>query len=154
MGGQELSGADRLERARAGVKVVQRQQRLLGAHRDPLKESQLQEEIGGDPQKGLFQLRSAGEYIHICVLITQSCPTLCDPMDAYRAPLSIGFYRQEYWSGLPFSPPGDLPHPGIEPMSPVAPELAGDSLPLNHLGSPEAPHNGPLMLPARTQEPV
>ena len=33
---------------------------------------------------------------------------------AHQAPLSMGFSRQEYWSGLPFPPPGDLPHPGIE----------------------------------------
>ena len=40
-----------------------------------------------------------------------------DPMDeiAYQAPLSMGFSRQEYWGGLPFSSPGDLPDPGIEP---------------------------------------
>ena len=37
---------------------------------------------------------------------------------ARQAPLSMGFPRQEYWSGLAFPPPGDLPHPGIEPMSP------------------------------------
>ena len=36
-----------------------------------------------------------------------------------HAPLSMGFTRQEYWSGLPFPPPGDLPNPGIEPRSPV-----------------------------------
>ena len=41
---------------------------------------------------------------------------------AGQAPLSMGFSRQEYWSGLPFPSPGDLPDPGIEPMSPV---LAG-----------------------------
>ena len=35
---------------------------------------------------------------------------------ALQAPLSMGFPRQEYWNGLPFPPPGDLPHPGIEPM--------------------------------------
>ena len=34
---------------------------------------------------------------------------------AYQAPLSMGFSRQEYWSGVPFPSPGDLPHPGIEP---------------------------------------
>ena len=43
---------------------------------------------------------------------------------AYRAPLSMGFSRQEYWSGLPFPPPGDLPDPGIEPMSLTSPALA------------------------------
>ena len=37
----------------------------------------------------------------------------------------MGFSRQEYWSGLPCPPPGDLPNPGIEPTSPVAPALAG-----------------------------
>ena len=36
---------------------------------------------------------------------------------AHQAPLSMGFSRQEYWSGLPFASPGDLPHPGIEPTS-------------------------------------
>ena len=38
---------------------------------------------------------------------------------AYQAPLSMGFSRQEYWSGLPFPSPGDLPGPGIEPGSPA-----------------------------------
>ena len=48
------------------------------------------------------------------VLVAQSCPTLCDPMNfTLRAPLSMEFSRQEYWSGLPFPPPGDLPNPGI-----------------------------------------
>ena len=40
-------------------------------------------------------------------------------------PLSMGFSRQEYWSGLPFLPTGDLPDPGIEPTSPASPALAG-----------------------------
>ena len=44
---------------------------------------------------------------------------------AHQAPLSMRWSWQEYWSGLPFSPPGDLPNPGIEPMSPVSPALAG-----------------------------
>ena len=44
---------------------------------------------------------------------------------AYQAPLPMGFPRQEYWSGLPFSSPGDLPKPGIEPRSPASPALAG-----------------------------
>ena len=45
---------------------------------------------------------------------------------AYQAPLFMGFSRQEYWSGLPFPPPGDLPDPGIEPGSPA---LQADTLP-------------------------
>ena len=59
-----------------------------------------------------------------CAKSLQLCLTLCDPMDCRpQAPLSMGFPRQEYWSGLPFLSPGDLPHPGIEPRSPA---LAGD----------------------------
>ena len=44
---------------------------------------------------------------------------------AHQAPLSVGFSRQEYWSGLPFPPPGDLPESGFKLMSPVSPGLAG-----------------------------
>ena len=53
----------------------------------------------------------------------QSCPTLCNPMD--QAPLSMGFSRREYWSGLPFPTPGNLPDPEIELASPGSPALAG-----------------------------
>ena len=62
--------------------------------------------------------------VHACVSTrTQLCPALCNPMDcsvACHAPLSTGFPRQEYWSGLPFPSPGDLPDPGVESMSPAA----------------------------------
>ena len=53
--------------------------------------------------------------MHACS-VTQSCLTLCDPMDyiAHQAPLSMEFSRQKYWSGLPFPTPGDLPNLGIE----------------------------------------
>ena len=44
---------------------------------------------------------------------------------AHQAPLSMGFYKQEYWSGLSFSPPGDLPNPVIKPKSLASPALAG-----------------------------
>ena len=48
----------------------------------------------------------------------QSCPILCDPIDHSLPDSSIhGFPRQEYWSGLPCPPPGDLPNPGIESVS-------------------------------------
>ena len=47
----------------------------------------------------------------------------------HQAPLSLEFYRQEDWSGLPFPPPGDLPDPGFKPASPVSPALQVDSLP-------------------------
>ena len=53
-------------------------------------------------------------------LVSKSCLTLCNPVDwAQQAPLSVGFSRQEYWSGLPFPPPGDLPDSGIEAVSPA-----------------------------------
>ena len=54
---------------------------------------------------------------------------------ARQAPLSMGFSRQEDWDGLPQPPPGDLPNPGIEPLSPVAPAPQVDSLPLSRWGS-------------------
>ena len=58
--------------------------------------------------------------------LLESCLTLCDPMGlACQAPLSMGFSRQEYLSGLPCPPPGDLPDPGIEPISLMSPALAG-----------------------------
>ena len=50
------------------------------------------------------------------------------------------FSRQEYWSGLPFPPSGDLRNPGIEPASPADPALQADSLPLSHPGSPKMVH--------------
>ena len=55
---------------------------------------------------------------------------------AHQAPLSMGFSRQEYWSGLPFPTPGDLPDIGIELASPVSPALQVDSLPAEPLGKP------------------
>ena len=66
-----------------------------------------------------------------------SFPLLATPWTvAYQAPLSVGFSRQEYWSGLPFPSPGeDLPNPGIEPRSPA---LQADSLPSKPSGKPQS----------------
>ena len=62
---------------------------------------------------------------------------------AHQAPLSMEFSRQEYWSGLLCTPPGDLPDPGIEPPSLMSPASAGGFFtltplekPLSHQGSP------------------
>ena len=56
-------------------------------------------------------------------LVAKSCPSHCNPMDCSPPGSSVpGIFRQEYWSGLPFPSPGDLPDPGIEPASPA---LAG-----------------------------
>ena len=63
--------------------------------------------------------------------VTQLCPTLATPWTvARKVPLSMEFSSQEYWMGLPFPSPGDLPDPGIEPMSSA---LQADSL-LTELG--------------------
>ena len=59
---------------------------------------------------------------------------------AYQPPLSMGFFRQEYWSGLPFPSSGDLPDPGIEPESwiePGSPTLQADALPSKPPGKPQ-----------------
>ena len=71
-------------------------------------------------------------------MCVQSCLTLWDPMDRSTQGSSVHgiLQAQEYWSGLPFPPPGDLPDSGIEPTSPVSPALQADSLPLSHVGSP------------------
>ena len=67
-------------------------------------------------------------------LVAKSCLTLVTPWTvACQAPRSMGFSRQEYWSGLPFPSPGDLPDPGIEPASPA---LQADSYQLSYEGSP------------------
>ena len=53
-------------------------------------------------------------------LITKLCPTLATPWTiAWEASLTVGFPRQECWSGMPFSSPGNIPDPGIEPRSPA-----------------------------------
>ena len=58
--------------------------------------------------------------------LLQSCPALCGAVDSSPpAPLSMGFPRQEYWTGLPFAAPRDLPDPGTKPTSPMPPALAG-----------------------------
>ena len=76
----------------------------------------------------------------VCAKLLKLCPTLWDPMDSsLPAPQSMGFSRQEYWSGLPFPSPVDLPNPGIEPVSPA---LEADALTSEPPGevSPENVH--------------
>ena len=76
---------------------------------------------------------------YVCVLRSLSCVQLfATPWTvASQAPLFMGLSRQEYWSGLPCPPPGDLPDPRIKPTSLVSPALQEDSLPLIHCESPE-----------------
>ena len=67
---------------------------------------------------------------------------LCNSMD--YSPQSLGLPRQEYWTGLPFPPPGDLPDPRIEPGSPA---MQTDSLPLSHQGIPGLEQGTPTSSP-------
>ena len=71
-------------------------------------------------------------------LVAKLCPTLATPWTVAlqgeeQVPLFTGFSRQKYWNGLPFPSPGNLPNPGIEPMSPA---LQADSLPTELQGKP------------------
>ena len=63
----------------------------------------------------------------MCMLSCFSRVRLCATLwtVALQAPLSMGFSKHEYWCGLPFPPPGDLPDPGIKPESLMSPALAG-----------------------------
>ena len=75
------------------------------------------------------------------LLLWFSCSVMFDSLVtpwtvAHQASLSMGFSRQEYWSGLPFPPPGGFTDPGIKPEFPVAPALQADSL---LLGPPRKP---------------
>ena len=84
------------------------------------------------------------QYLQDCACSgAHSCPTLCRPVAcSSQDPLSVEFFRQEYWNGLPFPPPGNLPHPGTEPRSPAFHNLhwlAGSFL-LNRLGNSSLRH--------------
>ena len=71
----------------------------------------------------------------VCVCVLNCVQLFATPWTvACQAPLSMGFPRQEYWSGLRFPPPRDLPNPGNELRSPA---LQADSLPLSHQGRSE-----------------
>ena len=77
--------------------------------------------------------KSSNRCVYVCVL--SPVWLFATPWTvAWQAPLSVGFYREEYWSRLPFPSPGDLPDPGTEHSSPV---LQVDSLLLSHRGRPQ-----------------
>ena len=78
-------------------------------------------------------------FIFFSIMVYHICSVVFNFLQlhgARQAPLSMEFPRQEYWSGLPFPIPGDLPDPGIEPRSLCLLHWQADSLPLCHLGSP------------------
>ena len=112
--------------------------RSIKGEKDRWKVFPLLEEIHTTFCKFLFSLSLYCMCVPVCVCAKslQSCPTLCDPGTiAHPALLSMEFPRQEYWSGLSFPIPGDLPDPGTEPVAPVVPPLAGGFFPTHHLGS-------------------
>ena len=75
--------------------------------------------------------------VHVCSIIL-SCPTLCNPMDCSPPGSSVrGALQARILGGLPFPPPGDLPDPWIEPVSPVAPTVAGRFFPTELPGKPK-----------------
>ena len=81
--------------------------------------------------------------LHACMLSHFSCVQffVTPWTSARQAPLSMGFSRQEYWSGLPCPPPGDLPNPGIKLESLMSPALAGGFIcHSRHLGRPAQVH--------------
>ena len=71
------------------------------------------------------RLKITHKLLHTYMLSCFSHVWLCLTHGARQVPLSMGFCRQEYWSGLPCPPPGDLPDTGIKPVSPAMPALAG-----------------------------
>ena len=80
------------------------------------------------------------KYIVLCLVMSDS---FCPWTVALQAPLSMGFSRQEYWSGLPCLPPGYLPNPGIQPW---APALQVNYLPSETPGKPNNTGMGNLSL--------
>ena len=82
-----------------------------------------------------------------CMLSHFSCVRLCNSMDmtvVRQAPLSMGFSRQEYWSGLPCPPPGDLPDPGIETVSCIS-CIAGGFFTTEPQGKPSNVNSGSII---------
>ena len=129
-----------------------------GGRRIPHHQAILQPQLGVLPFHAILTLPEiAQDPTHACVLSrfsrVQFFVTLWTVN--HQTPLSMGFSRQEYWSGLPFSSPGDLPNPGIEPVSPASPALQADSLPLSHWGSLRPPLGCPqttlLQMPLQVQ---
>ena len=84
------------------------------------------EELGAMQSHPTVKKKNCEITLCVCVCVLSHVQLFVTPQTvAYQAPLSMGFSRQEYWSGLPFPSPEDLPDPGIKPASLVSPALAG-----------------------------
>ena len=91
-----------------------------------------------DEQQFCIQMKSNYFLIHpcVCTCVLSRVWLFATPWTiACQVPLFMEFSRQAYWSGLPLPSPGNVPDPGIKPVSPAYPALAADSLPLGQLGS-------------------
>ena len=90
------------------------------------------------PFQVLGHSMTASELVFSCVYsVTQSCPTLCDPLDCSPPGSSVHeVFQSRVLDCLPFPPPRDLPNPGIKPKSFAPPSLQVDFLPLSYHGSP------------------
>ena len=84
------------------------------------------------------------ECVCILSLFSSVQPSVTPWTVACQAPLPLGFSRQEYWSGLPCPPPGDLPNPGIQPMSLMSPALAGRFFITSTTWGPHISRTGPV----------
>ena len=98
-------------------------------------------QCGSSPNKGGRGCNRKTQNVTCWVCAQSLCHVrlLATPWTGDRqAPPSMGFFRREYWSGLPFPSPGDLPDPGMEPESPVSPIWQVVLYPLSHQRSPKA----------------
>ena len=93
--------------------------------RRTLDDSGMQWERVAYPSEVIFMEKKKVNIIHAWMLSCFSCVWLLGLYVAHQAPLSMGFFRQEYWNGLPCPPPGDLPNPGVKCTSLTAPALSG-----------------------------
>ena len=95
----------------SGTVLIQRAGQFVTRLLMPHFEKQSFLEVNDSLLSRVFQGWTRNEWMSDSLCLTVAC----------QAHLSMGFSRQEYWNELPFPPPGDLPDPGIKPMSPVAP---------------------------------
>ena len=126
--------------------------RVFYAFNDPFFRRPVRERLVPEDACSSAALRLVGRLQarrSVCISARRYMSTVCAPSlshgrlcatfwtAARQAPLSMGLSRQENWSGLPCPPPGRLPHPGMEPMSPVSSTLWVDSWLTEPLGKPE-----------------
>ena len=88
----------------------------------------------------LGKQRTNRDCVRVCSVMSDSL--WLHGLELMKAPLSMGFPRQEFWSGLPFHSPGDLPDPGIKPKSPAALALAGGFFTTEHIENPIKTNQG------------